>query len=85
MKLDKLEHLLVSVVIVLLLWAGLSFVLEQMSALAVASGLALLTGATKELVYDGLMDEGDPSWADFAADCVGVAIGAAAVWLAVSL
>lgn len=50
--------------------AGLSFILP----LALAAAVTLALGVIKEIMYDSWMGKGTPEWADFAADCAGVAI-----------
>lgn len=41
-----------------------------------AAVIAILLGVTKELVYDGLMNKGEPAWTDMKWNTLGVAQGA---------
>lgn len=46
----------------------------------VAGGVTLAVGATKELLWDGALHQGDPSWSDFGADVLGTVAGLALSW-----
>lgn len=41
-----------------------------------AAVIAIMLGVTKELVYDGLMNKGEPAWTDMKWNTLGVAQGA---------
>jgi len=41
-----------------------------------AAAITILLGITKELVYDGLMNRGEPSWTDMKWNTLGMAQGA---------
>lgn len=70
---DKILHASASLLIVL----ALAVIVPPGWAVV----LALLIGAAKELVWDLLLHQGDPSWLDFAADAAGAALGAALLLL----
>lgn len=53
-------------------YLGIYAITESQWKAAVAT---LLIGASKELIYDGLMNQGDPNWNDMAWNTLGVTQG----------
>jgi len=64
---DKLYHAGASLLILVVL----ALFIPLPAAICAALGI----GAAKELIWDTLIVDGDPSWGDFLADAVGVALG----------
>jgi len=74
MAYDKKWHLILSLAACLALMVILEMFLPQATALQIAAGVTLTISAAKELIYDWYLGKGTPEWADFAADCAGVAV-----------
>jgi len=63
---DKVYHFTISGFITALLYIAIQDVI-------IASGIALLVGASKELYYDWYLGKGNHEWMDMAANAIGVA------------
>lgn len=71
---DKYQHFAVAAIAAFVLKNGLSFIVDNIIAALIASGVVFAACVGKEIIYDKWMGKGSVEWQDLFAGIIGIII-----------